>query len=98
MSNIIKKAKVKEFQETGKCPGCDLSGANLKGFEQKKGLLAWLGLEKVKVDLENADLEGADMRGAKMSHADMSGANMSNANLENANFEGARNLEKVQSN
>ena len=53
---------VKQVRETGKCPTCDLSSANLSG------------LVSPEADLRNADLTGANLTGADLSGANLSGS------------------------
>jgi hypothetical protein len=77
------------------CPGCSLSGADLK----EKNL--------IKANLEGADLSGADLRytnlrrarlkganleGAKLNHANLPGADLRECNLKNADLRGANLL------
>ena len=75
------------LRETGQCPACDLSEANLAG------------LISPGADLRNADLNAAilykvrlnkaNLDGARLQRADLSGANLTGASLIGADFSGA---------
>ena len=55
---------VRRLQTTNACPGCDLSRANLRGWNLHNA------------DLRNADLSYADLREADLSKANLTGANL----------------------
>jgi uncharacterized protein YjbI with pentapeptide repeats len=65
------------LRNTGKCVGCDLSGASLSGID--------LSL----ANLSGANLSGADLRGVNLSNAWLQVANLSKANLSKADLTGA---------
>jgi uncharacterized protein YjbI with pentapeptide repeats len=68
---------VAAFKKTLQCPRCDLSNANLGGFQAPKANLA------------NADLRGASFYGGNLREADLSGAMLDGANLEMVDLTGA---------
>jgi uncharacterized protein YjbI with pentapeptide repeats len=68
---------LKQLRRTKKCPGCDLSYANLRGRNLKGA------------DLSGANLSSANLRGANLKEADLTGANLNLANLTGANLTGA---------
>ena len=61
----------------GNCPGCNMTGMDLKEASL------------IKANLEGADLSGADLRYANLRRANLSGANLQNARLNHANLPGA---------
>ena len=61
--------QVNQLLETGKCPSCNLAGADLREAHL------------IGADLRNASLEGADLTGANLEGADLTGATLKNANL-----------------
>jgi Pentapeptide repeats (8 copies) len=77
---------VSQFETTGKCISCDLSGASFVGID----------FSDVRVDLQKANLNGANFTGAIMSKANFSGASavgstffatdLQGANLKNTNL------------
>jgi uncharacterized protein YjbI with pentapeptide repeats len=60
---------VRQLLETGKCPSCNLGGADLRNAHL------------IGADLRNANLEGANLTGANLEGADLTGATLKNANL-----------------
>jgi len=60
---------VRQLLETGKCPSCNLAGADLRDAHL------------IGADLRNASLEGANLTGANLEGADLTGATLKNANL-----------------
>lgn len=56
------------------CPGCDLSYANLNGFELSNQ------------DLSGANFTGTNLNGVGFYNSNLTDANLSNANLGNANL------------
>ncbi|MCW5695623.1 MAG: pentapeptide repeat-containing protein [Bauldia sp.] len=64
------------------CPGCDLSGANLKRLDLSGANLAG-------ANLAGANLHDANLTGANLAGADLSGANLNKARLLNADLSGA---------
>lgn len=56
------------------CPACDLSNANLNGFNLSNQ------------DLSGANLSGANLNGVELYRANLSYANLTNAILTNANI------------
>lgn len=70
------------FMQTGDCPGCDLSEADLKHFG--------VGDSAIKAgDLRGVDLHGAYLLGAELSGADLRGADLRGATLGAARLSGA---------
>ncbi|UBF23888.1 pentapeptide repeat-containing protein [Kovacikia minuta CCNUW1] len=55
---------LRQLRNTNACPGCDLSGADLRGWNLRNA------------DLRGADLSNADLRGADLNGADLRGANL----------------------
>lgn len=72
------EARVKQ---TGSCPGCNLSGADLNG------LVAELG------DLTNADFTEANLYRAVLKGANLTGANFNGANLSGALLQYAKGVD-----
>ena len=60
---------VRQLLETGKCPSCNLAGADLRDAHL------------IGADLRNANLEGANLMGANLEGADLTGATLKSANL-----------------
>ena len=61
----------------GNCPGCNMSGMDLREASL------------IKANLEGADLSGADLRYANLRRANLRGTNLRNARLNHANLPGA---------
>jgi uncharacterized protein YjbI with pentapeptide repeats len=83
---------VKQFRETGKCSGCDLSAANLSGFVSPEADLRNADLNYAvlyKVRLNKANLGGATLKGANLDGADLTGANLTGADFSGANLRGS---------
>lgn len=80
------------LKETGNCPQCDLSGANLSRFDLSGANLAGVNLSRSKLALANlsdANLQGADLRETNFSGADLGNTDMRGADLTGAVFVGA---------
>lgn len=82
-------ADVRRLLTTGACPGCDLSGADLRqthliGADLQKANLQ--GADLTEANLEGADLTGANLQGADLTEAFLSNAVLDYAVLSNANF------------
>lgn len=60
---------IHQLLETGKCPSCNLGGADLRSAHL------------IGADLRNANLEGANLTGANLEGADLTGATLKKANL-----------------
>jgi uncharacterized protein YjbI with pentapeptide repeats len=69
------------LKETGNCPGCSLTGANLQGVGAAEG------------DLTGADFSGANLYMANFRGADLSGANFNGADLTGAQMIGAKSAD-----
>ena len=95
-------ADLAQLQETGECPGCNLSAEELGGMNLEDADLAGASLlatSLYKTNLQMADLSGADLTGADFTEANLGAANLGNAflyavdlssaNLEHANLAGA---------
>ena len=83
---------VQLLRETGKCPSCDLSSANLAGLVSPEADLRNADLNYAvlyKVRLAKADLNGASLKGANLSGADLTGANLTGADFSGANLRGS---------
>ncbi len=70
-------AHLDQLRRTKKCPGCDLSYANLRGANLSGA------------DLSGANLNVANLRGANLKGANLTGANLNLTNLTWANLTGA---------
>jgi uncharacterized protein YjbI with pentapeptide repeats len=87
--------QVNQLESTGKCPGCDLTGASLVGID-----LANAQLQNAKlngINLAGANLRGANLTGVSAVGANFLGADMQGAVLEKGSFVYA-NLVKVKLN
>jgi uncharacterized protein YjbI with pentapeptide repeats len=73
--------QVSILESTGKCPGCDLSGATL------------IGIDLANAQLQNANLNGANFAGANLAGANLTGVSAVGANFLGADLQRA-NLEK----
>jgi len=69
--------QVKQFRETLKCAGCDLTDANL------------VGTAAAGADLRGANLTGANLQHAQLRGANLEGASLSGANLRGADLRAA---------
>ncbi len=69
------------------CPGCDLTGAQLKRADLRDANLA--GADLTGADLHGALLTGADLRGAKLPKANLNKTDLRRANLAGADLGGA---------
>lgn len=81
------------LKETGDCPGCDLSDANLRWANVYEAELAGapnlVGAALSDADLSGADLYGANLEGADLRRSNLSGAKLSWATLKGADLTGA---------
>lgn len=68
---------VATFTATHRCPGCDLSGANLSGVQAPNA------------QLTNANLTNASFYGGSLRRAELTGAMLDGANLEMVDLTGA---------
>ena len=66
--------QVTQLAKTGRCPGCDLSSADLRKIKLKGA------------DLSGANLAGADLRGVNMTAANLKKANLTGAKIRHANL------------
>ena len=69
--------QVKQFRETLKCAGCDLTDANLVGTAAN-------GADLRGANLTGANFQHAQLRGASLDGASLSGANLRGADLREA--------------
>src|SRR4029079_17173941 len=79
---------VRMLRETGQCPACDLSSANLSGLISPGADLRHADLNYAvlyKVRLNKANLDGATLKGANLAGANLTGAHLAGANLSGAN-------------
>ncbi len=67
------------------CPGCDLTGVNLKRADLRNANLA--GANLTKVNLHEANLQGANLEGANLTSANLNGALMRLTNLRGATLD-----------
>jgi uncharacterized protein YjbI with pentapeptide repeats len=70
-------AHLDQLRRTKKCPGCDLSYANLRGANLSGA------------DLSGANLNVANLGGANLKGANLTGANLNLTNLTRTNLTGA---------
>jgi len=77
---------VQQAKDTGSCPSCDLSAADLSGLNASMGDFSTAALQGA--SLYGANLTGANLAGADMSGADLTAANLSLTNLTGANIAG----------
>lgn len=77
-----------QLRQTGNCPNCDLSYANLRGRNLRGADLQGANLNVA--NLRGADLAGANLTGAILNSADLTRANLTGANLSNARLVMAR--------
>jgi uncharacterized protein YjbI with pentapeptide repeats len=73
--------------QTGICPSCDLSGANLSGMDLSGANLRGARLNGA--NLTGADLQYADLANAILNGALLGGVNFRFADLTNASLQGA---------
>jgi uncharacterized protein YjbI with pentapeptide repeats len=71
-------AHFKQLYNSNKCPGCDLSGANLAGIDMYGA------------NLKGANLSGANLEDSSLWDANLVEANLKGANIKNTNFSGAK--------
>jgi hypothetical protein len=81
-------ADVDQLLETGYCPRCDLSDADLSNLNLRDVYLS--GANLAGADLSNSNLQYADLSYAILNGANLSGVDFSFANLRNASIFGAR--------
>lgn len=72
-------ADLARFVETGRCPGCDLSGADFANIARP-------ATEAFHADLRGADLRGARLEGTVLTGADFAGADLRGAALDTADL------------
>nr|WP_320009597.1 pentapeptide repeat-containing protein [uncultured Desulfobulbus sp.] len=77
---------VQRLLKTKSCPGCDLSGADLRQCRLTKAKLNGANLSGAQLNL--ADLSGANLQQAILFETDLSGADLSFADLNGAEFRG----------
>ena len=65
------------------CPGCDLSGQDLRSLDLSHANLR-------EADLTHADLRGTYLKNADLTNADLRGANLESADLTGAKLDGAK--------
>jgi uncharacterized protein YjbI with pentapeptide repeats len=90
-ARAFEQADVIRVKALYRCPGCDLSDANLTGVN-----LAYADLSKAnlsRANLAGVQLGQAKLTGANLTGADLTGARLYMANLTGANLTGARMLE-----
>jgi uncharacterized protein YjbI with pentapeptide repeats len=68
---------VQRLKSTGKCPHCDLSGANLSDANLHD-------VDLTNANLMDTNLSGANLKGANLTHAMGIGANLSGTNMTGA--------------
>jgi len=77
---------VQQAKDTGSCPSCDLSAADLSGLNASMGDFSTAALQGA--SLYGADLTGANLAGADLSGADLTAANLTLTDLTGANIAG----------
>ncbi len=91
IASAFEQADLIRVKAIYRCPGCDLSDANLTGIN-----LAYADLSKAnlsRANLAGVQLGQAKLIGANLAGADLTGARLFMANLTGANLSGARLLE-----
>ncbi|MDG2990208.1 pentapeptide repeat-containing protein [Candidatus Synechococcus calcipolaris G9] len=73
-----------QLRQTGNCPNCDLSYANLRGRNLRGADMSGANLNGA--NLRGANLMGANLTGAILNSADLTRANLTGANLSNASL------------
>ncbi len=81
-----------KLRDTNQCPGCDLSGVdlrntNLEGANLSGAILRGANLSGC--ELENVDFRGANLEAANLKRSDFHGADMSGVSLNGAWVQGA---------
>lgn len=79
---------VEQLLETGYCPYCDLTNADLSGLDLSNSVLRSASL--IGANLSNTNLNYADLSNAILNAADLGGASFRFANLRNTSLAGAR--------
>jgi len=82
---------VQRVKDTGSCPGCDLSSADLAGVRASGGDLQ--GANLTSASLAGADFQGANCYTAIFRLADLKDVKFAGANLNNANLQGAKHAD-----
>lgn len=75
----IQSFNVNRLLSTNRCPGCDLTGVDLRGAHL-------IGADLRQANLTGADLEGVNLEGADLTKANLTGANLTGAFLTNASL------------
>ena len=96
-SQPVPPASPEELKSTVKwmakdCPGCNLSGSNLKKADLVGAKLQGADLSGANLSMANlrrADPQGANLTGADLSFANLPGADLRGSNLKQVNFKGA---------
>jgi uncharacterized protein YjbI with pentapeptide repeats len=90
LAETKKLENFKKLESTGKCIGCDLSGASFVGID----------FTGVAVNLQKANLNGANFAGAIMPKANLTGVSAVGANFLGADLQGAtlKNANLIYSN
>lgn len=82
-------ADLTRFMQTGRCPKCRLTGADLRKCSGAKCKSDWRGAVLSQAQLEKANLEYARLQRANFSAAVLRGANLSHTDLRLADLRGA---------
>jgi hypothetical protein len=91
---------VKKLLKSGRCPKCDLSGADLAAANLKKANLQGADLSNANLnlaDLTRANLTEANLTGASLAFTDFTDAVLNAAQLNDAALEGGDKLGRAQS-
>lgn len=83
-SHGAEPAHVERLKESGGCPGCDLTEADLRGLDLDGAALAGADLRNAELtdaSLRGADLSGADLRGVALHEVNITGADLREADL-----------------
>ncbi|WP_310411769.1 serine/threonine-protein kinase [Chamaesiphon sp. OTE_8_metabat_110] len=75
---------IAQLQADKGCPGCNLTGINLRG--QNLQSYDFAGANLTGADLRDVDLRGASLRGANLTDAMWHGANLTSTDLREANL------------
>jgi uncharacterized protein YjbI with pentapeptide repeats len=83
-TQAFNREHIKQLLKTNKCPGCDLTYADLSGKNLKQADLTGANLNAA--NLHGAKLQGANLTGANLNLVDFSEAKLTGANLTGASL------------
>ncbi|MDJ0795724.1 MAG: pentapeptide repeat-containing protein [Calothrix sp. MO_167.B12] len=86
----VNEGDLQKLKETGVCPRCDLSGADMSQLNLFGANLRNANLQSAilsESNLENADFTGANLESANLNSSNLKGASFTGANLKSASLE-----------